>query len=101
VPGWRRGEVALALERAIALKQSDPAVKAGRHSIVAVPWMVPGGAVNLLGHPVPDQWNLHPPVFRAGASCAARDDDGYGQFPFARITAHSAGGLWPAPAPPR
>lgn len=32
-------------EEALALKQADPAVKAGKYRIVALPWMVPGGAM--------------------------------------------------------
>lgn len=32
-------------EEALALKEADPAVKAGRYRIVALPWMVPGGAM--------------------------------------------------------
>ena len=34
------------VDEARALKESDPAVKAGKYSIIALPWIVPGGAVN-------------------------------------------------------
>jgi uncharacterized protein YciI len=34
------------VEEATALKESDPAVKAGKYRVVALPWIVPGGAVN-------------------------------------------------------
>jgi len=33
------------VEKARALKEADPAVKAGLYSIKAIPWIVPGGAV--------------------------------------------------------
>lgn len=33
-------------ERAVELKEQDPAVRAGRYSIKAMPWIVPGGAVS-------------------------------------------------------
>ncbi|MDQ6857212.1 MAG: YciI family protein [Candidatus Dormibacteraeota bacterium] len=33
-------------ERARALKEEDPAVRAGRYSVVVAPWMVPGGAIS-------------------------------------------------------
>ncbi len=32
-------------ERALALKQEDPAVKAGRYYVRVFPWIVPGGAM--------------------------------------------------------
>jgi uncharacterized protein len=32
-------------EEALALKEADPAVKAGKYRIIALPWMVPGGAM--------------------------------------------------------
>ena len=32
-------------EQARALKEADPAVRAGRYSVKAVPWMVPAGAM--------------------------------------------------------
>ena len=32
-------------EEARALKEQDPAVRAGRYSVKILPWMVPGGAV--------------------------------------------------------
>jgi uncharacterized protein YciI len=32
-------------ERALALKEADPAVKAGRFSVQVIPWMVPRGAI--------------------------------------------------------
>jgi uncharacterized protein YciI len=32
-------------EEARALKEEDPAVRAGRFSVVVLPWMVPGGAI--------------------------------------------------------
>ncbi len=32
-------------ERARALTETDPAVRAGRYSVVVAPWMVPGGAI--------------------------------------------------------
>jgi hypothetical protein len=32
--------------RARELKEADPAVRAGRFSVVVLPWMVPGGAVS-------------------------------------------------------
>jgi uncharacterized protein YciI len=32
-------------EEALALKQADPAVRAGVYSVVAMPWIVPGGAI--------------------------------------------------------
>jgi len=34
------------VEEARALKESDPAVKAGVYSIKVMPWIVPGGAVD-------------------------------------------------------
>lgn len=34
------------VEEARALKEKDPAVQAGKYSIIALPWMVPGGAVS-------------------------------------------------------
>jgi hypothetical protein len=34
------------VDEARALKQRDPAVQAGRYRIVALPWMVPGGAMS-------------------------------------------------------
>jgi uncharacterized protein YciI len=33
-------------ERARALKEADPAVRAGRYSIEALPWIVPAGAMS-------------------------------------------------------
>lgn len=33
-------------ERARVLKEDDPAVRAGRYSVVVLPWMVPGGAIS-------------------------------------------------------
>ncbi len=33
-------------ERALALKQEDPAVRAGRFTVKVLPWMVPAGAVS-------------------------------------------------------
>jgi uncharacterized protein YciI len=33
-------------ERALALKEADPAVKAGRFSVEVIPWMVPRGAMS-------------------------------------------------------
>ena len=33
-------------EQALALKEQDPAVRAGRYSIKVLPWMVPGGATH-------------------------------------------------------
>jgi uncharacterized protein YciI len=33
-------------ERALALKEADPAVKAGRFSVQVIPWMVPRGAIS-------------------------------------------------------
>ena len=32
-------------EEALALKERDPAVQAGKYRIIALPWMVPGGAM--------------------------------------------------------
>jgi uncharacterized protein YciI len=32
-------------EEALALKEDDPAVKAGKYRIIALPWMVPAGAM--------------------------------------------------------
>ncbi len=32
-------------EQARALKEQDPAVRAGRYSVTILPWMVPGGAM--------------------------------------------------------
>jgi uncharacterized protein len=34
------------IEEAQALKDKDPAVQAGKYSILALPWMVPAGAVS-------------------------------------------------------
>jgi uncharacterized protein len=34
------------LEQARALKEEDPAVRAGRFSVVVLPWMVPAGAMS-------------------------------------------------------
>jgi uncharacterized protein YciI len=33
-------------ERALALKQQDPAVRAGRFAVKVLPWMVPAGAMS-------------------------------------------------------
>ena len=33
-------------ERALELKERDPAVQAGRFSVKVIPWMVPGGAIS-------------------------------------------------------
>src|SRR5437879_6741315 len=33
-------------ERAVELKEADPAVKAGVYSIKAIPWMLPAGAMS-------------------------------------------------------
>jgi uncharacterized protein YciI len=33
-------------ERARALKEEDPAVRAGRFSVMVIPWMVPRGALS-------------------------------------------------------
>lgn len=33
-------------ERALELKQKDPAVQAGRLAVKAIPWMVPGGVMS-------------------------------------------------------
>jgi uncharacterized protein YciI len=33
-------------ERALALKQDDPAVRAGRYTIKVFPWIVPAGAIS-------------------------------------------------------
>ena len=33
-------------ERALELKETDPAVQAGRLELKAIPWMVPGGAIS-------------------------------------------------------
>src|SRR5438105_2859473 len=35
----------VAPEEALALKEADPAVRAGVYSILVLPWMVPGGAM--------------------------------------------------------
>ena len=34
------------VDEARALKEQDPAVRAGRFSVVVLPWMVPGGAIS-------------------------------------------------------
>jgi uncharacterized protein YciI len=34
------------VDEARRLKEEDPAVKAGKYRIIALPWMVPGGAVH-------------------------------------------------------
>ena len=34
------------VDEARALKEADPAVQAGKYSIVALPWLVPGGAMS-------------------------------------------------------
>ncbi len=34
------------VDRARALKEADPAVRAGRYSVVVLPWMVPSGAID-------------------------------------------------------
>lgn len=36
----------VAPEEAVRLKEQDPAVRAGRFSVKALPWMVPGGAIS-------------------------------------------------------
>jgi len=33
------------VEEALALKEQDPAVQAGKYRLIALPWIVPGGAV--------------------------------------------------------
>jgi uncharacterized protein len=33
-------------EQALELKEQDPAVRAGVHTIVAIPWMIPAGAIS-------------------------------------------------------
>lgn len=33
-------------ERALAIKEQDPAVRAGRFSVKVIPWMVPAGAMS-------------------------------------------------------
>ena len=33
-------------EQALALKENDPAVRAGVYSVVAMPWMLPAGAMS-------------------------------------------------------
>jgi len=33
------------VDEALALKDEDPAVKAGKYRIIALPWMLPGGAM--------------------------------------------------------
>jgi uncharacterized protein YciI len=33
-------------EEALALKEADPAVRAGVYSVVAIPWMLPSGAMS-------------------------------------------------------
>jgi hypothetical protein len=46
----RQGKLALGgrayFAQALALKQADPAVTAGIYSVIAVPWLVPGGAIS-------------------------------------------------------
>jgi uncharacterized protein len=34
------------VDEARALKESDPAVRAGKYAIIALPWMVPAGAMS-------------------------------------------------------
>lgn len=34
------------VDEALRLKAADPAVRAGKYRIIALPWMVPGGAAN-------------------------------------------------------
>lgn len=34
------------VEEAQALKQSDPAVRAGKYAVITLPWMVPAGALS-------------------------------------------------------
>jgi uncharacterized protein len=38
--------LAVGVEEARALKERDPAVRAGIYRIIALPWMVPAGAMN-------------------------------------------------------
>ena len=38
--------LAVGVEEARALKESDPAVRAGIYRIIALPWMVPAGAMS-------------------------------------------------------
>jgi uncharacterized protein YciI len=40
-------------ERARALKEQDPAVRAGMYAVEAFPWMVPGGAMRFSRAPFP------------------------------------------------
>jgi uncharacterized protein len=37
--------MSVGVEEAVALKERDPAVRAGKYRIVALPWMVPAGAM--------------------------------------------------------
>jgi uncharacterized protein len=37
--------LAVGVDEALALKERDPAVRAGKYRIVALPWMVPSGAM--------------------------------------------------------
>jgi hypothetical protein len=37
--------LSVGVEDAIALKERDPAVQAGRYRIIALPWLVPAGAI--------------------------------------------------------
>ena len=39
------------VDQARALKEADPAVRAGRYTVTVLPWMVPGGAVQFRAAP--------------------------------------------------
>jgi uncharacterized protein len=45
--------LSVGVEEARALKERDPAVQAGKYRIVALPWMVPAGAMSFTPVPFP------------------------------------------------
>jgi uncharacterized protein len=45
--------LSVGVEEALALKERDPAVQAGKYRIVALPWVVPAGAMSFTPVPFP------------------------------------------------
>lgn len=57
--------LSVGVEEARALKESDPAVQAGKYTVMALPWMVPAGAMS-----------FSPAHFPRSASEATRSSEG-------------------------
>jgi uncharacterized protein len=87
----------VSVEEARALKESDPAVQAGKFAVIALPWMVPAGAMSFSStrfpgrHPKRSEVNAHSRVATTLAAC--------GRLPSKQVSDRAAGGMraWPGP----